>query len=122
MRIIQFTILFFTATVSIWAADPVTGSWSGVIHVSNTDLRLVLHVKDSSGKLQATFDSPDQYVAGMPVDKIVVKGQQLTFEIVRIASVYSGTLSKDGKTITGSWSQLGASFPVNFQKAAQVKK
>jgi hypothetical protein len=61
-------------------------------------------------------------VAGMPVDTIELKGQQLNFEIKRILSIYSGTLDKDGKAITGSWSQVGMSFPVNFKKSAPVKK
>jgi hypothetical protein len=122
MRIIQSIALTFVAAVSITAATPVSGDWEGVIKVQSQDLRLVLHVKEAAGKLTATFDSPDQYVAGMPVDTIELKGQQVNFEIKRIMSIYNGTLDKDGKAISGSWSQLGMSFPVNFKKSASAKK
>jgi uncharacterized protein len=122
MRIIQTIALTLVAAVSISAATPIGGDWQGVIKVQNQDLRLVLHVKEDAGKLTATFDSPDQYVAGMPVDTIELKGQQLNFEIKRILSIYSGTLDKDGKAISGSWSQLGMSFPLNFKKSVVVKK
>ena len=122
MRIIQTIALTLVTAVSISAATPIRGDWQGVIKVQNQDLRLVLHVKEDAGKLTATFDSPDQYVAGMPVDTIELKGQQLNFEIKRILSIYSGTLDKDGKAISGSWSQLGMSFPLNFKKSAPAKK
>jgi len=122
MRIIQAIALTLVAAVSVSAATPVGGDWEGIIKVQNQDLRLVLHVKEAAGKLTATFDSPDQYVAGMPVDSIELKGQQFVFEIKRILSIYSGTVDKDGKAISGSWSQLGMSLPLNFKKAAPVKK
>jgi hypothetical protein len=122
MRIIQSIALTFVAAVSVTAAAPVSGDWEGVIKVQSQDLRLVLHVKEAAGKLTATFDSPDQYVAGMPVDTIELKGQQVNFEIKRIMSIYNGTLDKDGKAISGSWSQLGMSFPLNFKKSASAKK
>ena len=122
MRIIQSIALTFVAALSVTAATPVSGDWEGVIKVQSQELRLVLHVKEAAGKLTATFDSPDQYVAGMPVDTIELKGQQVNFEIKRIMSIYNGTLDKDGKAISGSWSQLGMSFPLNFKKSAPAKK
>ena len=72
--------------------------------------------------MEAIFDSIDQKVMGMPVDKIEIKGRQLRFEIAVIQSVYTGTLSTGGTTITGSWAQLGMKFPVEFKKAAEAKK
>jgi hypothetical protein len=58
----------------------------------------------------------------MPVDKIEMKGQQLRFEIAAIQAVYTGKLNPGGTTVTGSWSQLGMDFPVDFKKAEGAKK
>jgi uncharacterized protein len=121
MRIIRSVTILFVIAVSASAAVPVAGNWEGMIKVQNQELRLVLHVREAEGKLTATFDSPDQYVAGMPVDNIEFKGQQLNFEIKRLMALYSGTLDKEGKAVNGAWSQLGMSFPVNFKKAAAKK-
>jgi len=104
------------------AAQPVAGDWNAVIKVGEVSLRLALHVKESQKGLEATFDSIDQKVTGMPVDKIELKGQQLRFEIEAIQSVYTGTLNTGGTTINGSWAQLGMNFPVDFKKAAGEKK
>lgn len=103
------------------AAQPVAGDWNAVVKVGELSLRLALHVKESQKGLEATFDSIDQKVMGMPVDKIELKGQQLRFEIEAIQAVYIGTLNIGG-TITGSWAQLGMNFPVDFKKAAGAKK
>jgi len=121
MHIIRSITLLLVIAASASAAAPVAGNWEGVIKIQNQELRLVLHVREAAGKLTATFDSPDQYVAGMPVDNIDLKGQQLNFEIKRIMALYSGTLDKEGKAVSGSWSQLGMSFPLNFKKAAVRK-
>jgi hypothetical protein len=122
MRILLASVMVFIITVGTGAAEPASGDWTAVIKVRDIELRLALHVTDSSKGLQATFDSIDQKVMGMPVDKIEVNGQQLKFEITVIGASYVGTLNKSGTEITGTLSQLGMSFPLNFRKTVQVKK
>ena len=121
MKILLLLMFLFVATLAA-AAAPVAGNWDALIKVRDIELRLALHVTESGNSLQATLDSIDQKVMGMPVDKIEVKGQQVQFEITVIGATYTGTLNKTGTAITGAWSQLGMSYPLNFQKAAQAKK
>jgi len=122
VKTIQLIVVLLTLACTGLAAEPVSGDWSGVIKVGEMNLRLVLHITDSGKGLQATFDSVDQKVMGMPVDKVEVKGQQLKFEIGSIGATYAGTLNKTGTALTGAWSQLGMSFPLNFQKASPKRK
>jgi len=122
MKIFGLIVMGLFVAVLATAAQPLAGDWNAVIKVGEASLRLALHVKESQRGLEATFDSIDQKVMGMPVDKIEIKGQQFRFEIVAIQSVYTGTLSTAGTTITGSWAQLGMNFPVDFKKAAGAKK
>jgi hypothetical protein len=122
MKTIAALVFLRLLAVLAVAAGSVSGDWSGVIKVRDSNLRLVLHITDSGKGPQATFDSVDQKVLGMPVDKIEVKGQQIQFEIGVIGATYTGTLDKAGTAITGSWSQLGMSFPLNFKKNAPARK
>jgi hypothetical protein len=122
MKVLLAITFVLVLSITASAAEPASGDWTAVIKVRDIDLHLALHVTDSGKGLQATFDSIDQKVMAMPVDKIEVKGQQLRFEIKVIEASYTGTLNKSGTVITGAWSQLGMSFPVNFQKTVQVKK
>jgi hypothetical protein len=104
------------------AAGPATGDWTSVIKIRDIELRLALHVKETTSGLEATFDSIDQKVFGMPVDKIEFKGQQLSLDLALIQATYKGNLDKAGTRITGTWSQLGMDFPLDFQKAAPPKR
>ena len=122
MKIFVLIMIALVVASVATAAQPVAGDWNAVIKVGEVSLRLALHVKESQKGLEATFDSIDQKVMGMPVDKIELKGQQLRFEIEAIQSVYTGTLNTGGTTINGSWAQLGMNFPVDFKKAAGAKK
>ena len=122
MRVFLAITFLLAVSIVATAAGPINGDWTGVIKVANMDFRLVLHVTESEKGLHATFDSIDQKVLGMPVEKIEVKGQQVKFEISVIQAVYTGTLDKVGTTITGSWSQVGHVIPVKFQKTIQTKK
>ena|ERR1051326_4729029 len=121
MKIFGLVVMSVVMAV-VAAAQPVAGDWNAVIKVGDVSLRLALHVKESEKGLEATFDSIDQKVMGMPVDKIEIKGQQFRFEIGAIQSVYTGTLNSGRTAITGSWAQLGMDFPVEFKKAAGAKK
>ena len=122
MKIFGLIAMSLVVAVAATAAQPVAGDWNAVITVGDVSLRLALHVKETQKGLEATFDSIDQKVMGMPVDRIELKGQQLRFEIAAIQSVYTGTLNTGGTAITGSWAQLGMNFPVDFKKAAGAKK
>ena len=122
MKVLRAIVCVLSFSIAASAASPASGEWTAVIKVRDIDLHLALHITDSGNGLQATFDSIDQKVMGMPVDKIEVKGQQLLFEIKVIEASYTGTLNKSGTEITGTWSQLGMFFPLNFRKTVQVKK
>jgi hypothetical protein len=121
MRIVHPIVLFLILATPALAAEPAIGDWSGVIKVGDVSLRLALHVTNTGKGLRATFDSIDQKVLGMPVDTIEVQGSQLKFEIAVIQASYTGTLDKAGTTLTGSWSQVGMSFPVTFRKTIPAK-
>jgi hypothetical protein len=122
MRIVKAIVVLLAVSVMAAAASVAAGDWTGSIRLGEMDYRLALHVTESEKGLQATFDSIDQKVFGMTVEKIELKGQQLRFELASIQAVYTGTLNKAGTTITGEWSQVGMTFPVSFKKATQAKK
>ena len=122
MRILQSIVFLLVVTLSASAAHPMSGDWNGVIKVGEIELRLAFHITDSDKGLHATFDSIDQKVMGMSVDKVEVKGQDIKLDIGVLQASYTGTLNKAGTAITGAWSQLGMSFPVNFRKTTPAKK
>ena len=54
---------------------------------------------------------------GLPGDKIVVRGNAFSFDIPSVRGNYQATVSPDGSTLTGTWSQ-GEPLPLVFTRTA----
>ena len=98
-------------------AQDITGDWQGTLHAGAADLHLVLHIaKGDAGALKATLDSVDQAANGIPVSSISFKDSKLNFSVELVNGTYEGTLSVDGTTFSGTWSQ-GQALPLDFKRA-----
>ncbi len=106
------------AVTGAWAQGPqsVAGDWQGAIAGK---LPLVLHLRVATDAgLMATVDSPSQGAMGLPGANAKLNGQTLTFDVPVVQGSYTGTLSADGKTLTGTWKQMGAAMPLVFHMTA----
>lgn len=89
------------------------GDWSGSIAGT---LPLVLHVRaGAGGTLTATMDSPTQGANGLAATNVALKGTAAAFDVPLVRGSYTGTLSADGKTISGTWTQ-GQSMPLVWKQ------
>jgi CubicO group peptidase (beta-lactamase class C family) len=97
-------------------AAAVAGIWLGTITASGASLRIQLHLQaESSGALTGTLDSIDQKAFGIPCDKVELKGNALSFDVPAVDGRWTGHLSKDGKTLAGTWMQ-GGSIPLMMER------
>ena len=114
--------LFITLALSLLAssaslAQNISGAWNGTLNTGMGELRLVLHItKNADGTLKAMLDSLDQNANGIPVTSITRSGRSLKFEMNAIGGSYEGTISTDLGGFTGTWTQLGKSFPLAFKR------
>lgn len=107
------------------AAQPssaaLAGEWQGAIAGK---LPIVLHLQVAAdGAMTASIDSPTQGATGLQGANVKLSGQTLSFDVPVVQGSYSGTLSADGKTLTGEWKQGGQTMPLVFQQtetAAQL--
>jgi D-alanyl-D-alanine-carboxypeptidase/D-alanyl-D-alanine-endopeptidase len=103
-----------TAAAPSVPAKAVAGEWAGSVA---GQVPLVLHLRaDASGALTATLDSPSQGANGLACANIKLTGTTLTFEVPIVQGSYSGTLSTDGKAISGTWTQGGTGSPLDFSQ------
>lgn len=82
-------------------ASPADGIWLGTL---GGTLRVQLQLKLGPAGTCA-LDSLDQGAPGIPCNNLQLSGQTLTFDVPAVQGKYSGTLSADGKTISGTWTQ-----------------
>src|SRR5579864_1686365 len=97
-------------------ASDIDGDWLGTLDTGMGRLRLVLHVVNTEDGLSATLDSLDQNAKGIPVTSITRNGPSLKFDVKSVGGSYEGTISPDLGTFTGTWSQLGKSWPLALKR------
>jgi uncharacterized protein len=120
-RIVAFVALA-VAAVCLASAEDITGDWQGKLSTNGAELRLVLHIsKGADGSLKATLDSVDQNANGIPVSSISFKNSKLSLAVDAVHGTYEGTVSGDGGTINGTWTQ-NQSLPLNFKRSAAPLK
>lgn len=90
------------------------GSWEGAMILPTTKLRIVLRVKTGAYGTVGAIDVPDQLAYGLAASDLKRDGQAVTFSQKATGSTYAGTLSADGKSIEGAWTQRGLARPLTL--------
>ena len=112
--------ILLSAAVALAAQTPrFEGNWLGTLNAGPAKLRLALHLVPSPAGLAATLDSLDQNAMGLAATAAVT-GRAVTVEIAVVRASFEGTLSEDGRQISGTFRQGGAEFPLTFDKVDKV--
>src|SRR5579872_2573906 len=98
-------------------AQDLTGDWQGKLNGSG--LRLVVRLRQSAGAWKALLYSVDQGNDGVRADSVTFDGSVLKVELDSFNARYEGTISSDGGSIKGSWSQ-GAKLPLDLTRATEA--
>ena len=85
-------------------------------------LRIGLNIKDSTGILTATFDSPDQGAYGIKTDKTTATGDAVKVETNALMASFEGTMLPGDSLINGKWNQGGQSFELLLHKSVNAIK
>ena len=112
--------LNFSRDTFVSAAKPsaVDGIWLGTLKEGSKSLRIQLNVKsDITGKEFCSNDSLDQGAIGLECANVLLEGNKFSFDVPVVSGHWGGTLSADGKTLTGTWNQ-GSPLSLNFERQA----
>ena len=113
MKLFSWILLFFAGTAMAQTPE-ITGDYSGTLG----PLHLKLHLKGGAGgAAEGTLDSLDQGAMGLACANFHRDGKTLAFEVPSVGGKWRGTVSDDGATLTGSWSQ-GQEIPLVFHRDA----
>lgn len=114
-----------TAAVANTAAGDISGVWQGTLaweamgNQPAGKLRIVLKIaKKEGGGWSAVEYSIDQNPTGMNCSGVSLQGTSFSYSIPVIDGKYEGTLSADGNSIAGRWSQ-GVPLPLKFERATK---
>jgi outer membrane receptor protein involved in Fe transport len=106
------TAMFFAISMK---SQDIAGTWNGTLSVMGQNLRLVFNITKDGDTYKATMDSPDQGATGLAMSSVKFENNKLTMTLSSMGVEYSGDV-KDN-TITGTFKQMGYSFPLNLTRA-----
>jgi hypothetical protein len=122
--VVLLSALFSSAEVPVrQTAPPPTGHWTGTLAAGpGIDVEIDLAAK-SPGVWHGTISIPTQGTKGVPLSELTVKENAISFAIKGGPGDprFSGTLSADGKTISGTFSQGGGTLPLSLAWKGEPK-
>ena len=119
---LKTVLIIITTLISfIMNGQEIIGQWNGLLKVPNGQLRVVFHVNKTENGYNGTMDSPDQKVAGIPLEKVAFENLILKLEIPSAQISYEGTLNKDN-IVAGKFTQGGQSLELDLSKETIQKQ
>lgn len=114
-------ILLTTLTLS--AQTGLRGHWTGSVEVPNQTLAMEIDIDKSGDKWIGSIAIPAQGASGLPLANISETGKKVTFSIEGAPGdpMFTGTISDDGKTMSGDFTQGPGSFPFKFTREGEPK-
>jgi uncharacterized protein len=103
-------------------ASDVDGDWLGTLDTGMGKLRLVLHITNTDAGLTGTLDSLDQNAKGISISSMTRTANTFTFESKAVGGKYEGAFATDLTTLSGTWSQLGKSWPLAFTRVKNASE
>jgi uncharacterized protein (TIGR03435 family) len=105
-------------------AQNITGTWQGALKVNGpngaVDLRAVIKISRADNEsLKGVFYSIDQDPTPTASTGITLKGQAVKISFTQMNAAFEGTLSADGNTISGKWTQGDRGLPLNLVRATE---
>jgi uncharacterized protein (TIGR03435 family) len=107
-------LLLLSASV-LAQSQSIAGHWQGVLQAGK-DLRIVMIITSTDG-LKATMYSIDQTPQGIPANTITVQGTTLRMSFAGIGARFEGTVSADGNSVTGTFTQGNNPLPMTLARA-----
>ena len=120
--LVALAVLIATPSLRAQAAAPpapgdLSGNWQGTLRVGK-DLRVVFTIyKGDKDGWSAKMYSIDQTPQPIPVTSVTRQGSVIKISVTGIGGSYEGTLSADGKSINGTWTQGPQPFPLTLLRA-----
>lgn len=100
----------------------IEGIWMGNLTIpGGLKLRIVFNISTNpDGSINASMDSPDQGVSGIPVETVSYKDGNLNLGVKTIGGSFEGIYEENNKTIEGEWKQAGPAFPLVLNRIERV--
>jgi len=107
------------ASAAAATAASASGRWTGAIELPGGKLAVAVDLQGGAPG-SGTISIPAQGAHDLPLGGVTVDGKAVRFAISGVPGepTFGGTLAADARTIDGTFTQGGASFPFHLERAA----
>lgn len=113
-----FTLLLIFICASV-GAQQLNGSYKGNLEVQGMQLEIIVNIKPTEGGYTASLDVPAQGASDIPLDSVILQGNNVTITSAKMQLSYTGIVS--GDTIEGTYEQMGQKYPLTLKKTIKTK-
>jgi hypothetical protein len=115
--------LWLAAALSGWAQNDPRGHWRGSVEIPSQAIAMEVDLDKGSNGWIGSLSIPAQNASGIPLDAIAFANGKCTFHLKEAPGdpTFTGTLSADGKTMKGDFTQGGGTFPSVFTRTGDPK-
>jgi uncharacterized protein (TIGR03435 family) len=97
----------------------ISGDWQGTLQLPNRSIRLVVKISKADKAWAAKMYSIEQGGQGFSGSSVVLDGSAFKFTIDLIGATFQGTVSADGNSIVGTWTQGPNPQPLTLVRATK---
>ncbi len=118
LRLFQ-CFLFLFITCSIFAQN---GRWTGTLEVYGQELNLSIKLEEQNDSWSGTLDIPAQQIKGMPLEKLSVSDDSLSFSLPKVPgnARYAGAFNADASFVEGLFYQSGLELALNLELQGEL--
>jgi hypothetical protein len=100
-----------------------SGHWEGAIQVPGQELKIEIDLSGAGEKWEGVIAIPAQGLKGFPLAAIAIQGDAVSFAMKGVPGdpQFKGTLSKDGKALSGDFLQGGGTVPFSLARTGDAK-
>jgi len=115
--------LLIAGAVSMSAQDGPRGHWRGSVEIPGQPLAMEVDLDQVTNNWIGSISIPAQNASGIPLDAISFTNGKCTFRMKGAPGdpTFVGTISPDGKTMAGNFTQGPGTFPFKFSRAGDPK-
>ncbi|HEY3836862.1 MAG TPA: hypothetical protein VGL72_09840 [Bryobacteraceae bacterium] len=115
--------LWVAGALSVWAQDSPRGHWNGSVDLPNQSLAMEVDLDKGANGWIGSISIPAQNASGIPLEAVTFANGKCTFRVKGAPGdpTFTGTLSADGKTMSGNFAQGPGTFPFKFSRTGDPK-
>ena len=98
------------------AGTSLDGPWHGTLEVGGQTMEIGLTFSEQGDTVSGTLDAPAQGLAGLPLTEATDDGATVSFSIDGLPGRPSFTGTRQGETISGTFTQAGQQIPLTLTR------